>query len=347
MLIVLQILKLMDVQDSVSSRYAPDNGNGETFRFNFPLAKEPWSSPECNDDGEDGSARKYLRTLPSSLNVFGPWCPAAAGQACCQAEAIVKYEVEATAFRGDDIISKISQEVRIYDSPDSHPPPVHMADFPDEYQCTQEKRLKRFQIPGSRLLIIASEPKPVEVRPRGDCAMAAFPLKFIVRDTISPPRKLDIRINSLLKAVTFISASKLDSQPTIRQSRCSPFLAAVPKFGRSYHRSLRVCHWTRNASSHHSENEWIAHALVWLPITENATPAPTFFTPYLSRRYSVSLLLEVKGEGKALFNLHVPLQIVYPMEVGSADAPSYEVATTPPNEEVDCEEEERLPVYVR
>jgi hypothetical protein len=347
MLIVGQILKLMDVQDSVSSRYAPDNGNGETFRFNFPLAKEPWSTPECDDDDESGSARKYLRTLPSSLNVFGPWCPAAAGQACCQAEAIVKYEVEATAFRGDDIISKISQEVRIYDSPDSHPPPVHMADFPDEYQCTQEKRLKRFQIPGSRLIIIASEPKPVEVRPRGDCAMAAFPLKFIVRNTISPPRKLDVRINSLLKAVTFISASKLDSQPTIKQSRCSPFLAAVPKFGRSYHRSLRVCHWTRNTSSHHSENEWIAHALVWLPITENATPAPTFFTPYLSRRYSVSLLLEVKGEGKALFNLHVPLQIVYPMDVGSADAPSYEVATTPPNEEIDCEEEERLPVYVR
>lgn len=345
MLIRRQLLKLMDVQDSVSSRYGPDHDDGETFRFNFPLAKEPWSTPQCDEDDEDGSVRKYLRTLPSSLNVFGPWCTMAAGQACCQAEATVRYEVEATAYRGDAIVSKQVHEVRIYDSPDSHPPPVHMADFPDEYHCSQEKRLKRFRIPGSRLTVTASEPKPLEVRSHGDASMAAFNLKFVMRDSANPPRKLDVRINSLLKAVTFISANKLSSQPTIKQSKNSSFLAAVPKFGRSYHRSLHLSHWTRNSSSHY-DVEWIAHALVWLPITENATPAPTFFTPYLSRRYSVSLRLEVKGEGKALFILNVPLQIVYPMDVGSADAPSYEVAMTPPCE-MECEEEEVLPIYVR
>lgn len=344
MLIKLQLLKLMDVQDSVSSRYDPDNGDGETFRFNFPLAKEPWSTPQCEEDDEDGSARKYLRTLPSSLNVFGPWCTRAAGQSCCQAEATVRYEVEATAFRGDTVISRCVHEVRIYDSPDSHPPPVHMADFPDEYHCVQEKRLRRFSIPGSRLTVIASEPKPLEVLSHGETSMAAFPLKFVMRDT-GKPRKMDVRINSLLKAVTFISANKLDSQPTIKQSKDSSFLAAVPKFGRAYYRSLHLSHWTRNTASHY-DVEWIAHALVWLPITENATPAPTFFTPYLSRRYSVSLRLEVKGEGKAVFSLNVPLQIVYPMDVGSADAPSYEVAMTPPCER-ECEEEDVLPIYVR
>ncbi|KAE9972764.1 hypothetical protein EG328_004811 [Venturia inaequalis] len=339
------LLKLMDVQDSVSSRNSPDNDDGETFQFNFPLAKEPWSTPQCDEDDEDGSARKYLRTLPSSINVFGPWCTRAAGQACCQAEVRVKYEVEATAYRGDTAISKCAHEVRIYDSPDSHPPPVHMADFPDEYHCSQEKRLKRFRIPGSRLTVIASEPKPLEIRSRCETSMAAFPLKFIMRDSGMPPRKLDVRINSLLKAVTFISASKLSSQPTIKQSKESACLAAVPKFGRAYHRSLHLSHWTRHTSSPY-DIEWVAHAMVWLPITENATPAPTFFTPYLSRRYSVSLRMEVKGEGKAFFSLNVPLQIVYPMDVGSADAPSYEVAMTPACE-MECEEEEVLPIYVR
>ncbi|RDI89525.1 hypothetical protein Vi05172_g104 [Venturia inaequalis] len=340
-----KLLKLMDVQDSVSSRNSPDNDDGETFQFNFPLAKEPWSTPQCDEDDEDGSARKYLRTLPSSINVFGPWCTRAAGQACCQAEVRVKYEVEATAYRGDTAISKCVHEVRIYDSPDSHPPPVHMADFPDEYHCSQEKRLKRFRIPGSRLTVIASEPKPLEIRSRCETSMAAFPLKFIMRDSGMPPRKLDVRINSLLKAVTFISASKLSSQPTIKQSKESACLAAVPKYGRAYHRSLHLSHWTRHTSSPY-DVEWVAHAMVWLPITENATPAPTFFTPYLSRRYSVSLRMEVKGEGKAFFSLNVPLQIVYPMDVGSADAPSYEVAMTPACE-MECEEEEVLPIYVR
>ncbi|QDS67953.1 hypothetical protein FKW77_008957 [Venturia effusa] len=338
------ILKLMDVQDSVSSRYDPDNGDGELFRFDFPLAKEPWSGPQCEENDEDDSARKYLRTLPSSLNVFGPWCSKAVGQACCQAEATVRYEVEATAFRGDTIVSKCTHEVRIYDSPDPHPPPVHLAHFPEEYHCSQEKRLTRFGTSGSHLTVIASEPRPLEIRSHGDPSMAAFALKFIMRDC-AKPRKLDVRINSLLKAVTFISANKMDSQPTIKQSKDSPFLAAIPKFGRSYHRSLHLSHWTRNPASHY-DVEWIAHALVWLPITENAMPAPTFFTPFLSRRYSVSLRLEVKGEGKATIILNVPLQIVYPMDVGSADAPSYEVAMTPPCER-SYEEVEVLPIYVR
>ncbi|TLD26186.1 hypothetical protein E2P81_ATG07998 [Venturia nashicola] len=337
-----KLLKLMDVQDS---RCDADNSNSEIFRFNFPLAKEPWSTPQCDEDDEDGSARKYLRTLPSSLNVFGPWCTKAAGQAACQAEATVKYEVEATAYRGDAVVGRCVHEVRIYDSPDSHPPPVHMADFPDEYHCSQDKRLKRFHIPGSRLTVIVSEPKPVEIRSHGETTMAAFPLKFIMHDAGMPPRKMGVRVNSLLKAVTFISSSKLNSQPTIKQSKDSSFLAAVPKFGRAYHRSLHLSHWTRHTSSPY-DIEWVSYALVWLPITENATPAPTFFTPFLSRRYSVSLRLEVKGEGKAVFSLNVPLQIVYPMDVGSADAPSYEVAMTPPCER-ECEEEDVLPIYVR
>jgi hypothetical protein len=345
----------MDVQDSVASRYNPNNGDGETFNFDFPLDKEPWGPEESSDEDEDDEvAQKWPRTLPSSLNVFGPWCANAAGQACCQAEVIVRYEVEASAYNGDDVVGSTKQEVRIYDSPDSHPPPVHVADFAEEYTCTQEKKLKKMCFPGSRLTVTVTEPKPVEVRPMGEVSMAAFPVRFVMRTSSSEtksPGKLDVRINSLLKATTFIAVRQLKSQPTTKQARCSPFLAAVPKYGRSYNRKLRICHWTRGHLPHSStENIWIANALVWLPVTENSSPAPTFFTKYLSRRYSVSLRLDVKGGGKAVFNLQVPVQLVYPMQLGFGDAPSYEIAITPPNEEEEsCERraDERLPLYVR
>lgn len=207
--------------------------------------------------------------------------------------------------------------------------------------------------PGSRLSVTVTEPKPVEIRPQGEVSMAAFPLRFTMRggSSNSPPGKVDVGINSLIKATTFIAVRQMKSQPTIKQTRSSPFVAAVPKYGRSYHRKLRICHWTRGHSHNSSEIHWIANALVWLPITENTSPAPTFFTKFLSRRYSVSLRLDVRGSGKAFFALQVPLQIVYPEFPGSADTPSYEFAVTPPNEEEertgDELEVERLPVYVR
>jgi hypothetical protein len=342
----------MDVQDSVASRYNPDNGEGETFHFDFPLDKEPWGPEEASGGNEDDEvAQTWPRTLPSSISVFGPWCANAAGQACCQAEVLVRYEIEAFAYYGDHVVGSTRQEVRIYDSPDSHPPPVHVADFAEEYICTQEKRLRKMYIPGSRLTVNITEPKPVEIRAYGESSMAAFPVRFSMRQSKSDftsPGKLDVHISSLLKATTFIAVRQLKSQPTTKQTRSSPFIAAVPKYGRSYHRKLRICHWTRGHTPHSSmENVWIANALVWLPITENASPAPTFFTKYLSRRYSVSLRLEVKGDGKGVFNLQVPIQLVYPMEVGFSDAPSYEIATTPPSEEEESCEDESLPVYVR
>jgi hypothetical protein len=354
MLIRIQVLKLMDVQDSVASRYNPNNGDGETFNFDFPLNKEPWGPEEqSSDEDEEEVPQNWPRTLPSSINVFGPWCVNAAGQACCQAEVMVKYEIEAFAYNGDDVVGSTSQEVRIYDSPDSHPPPVHVADFAEEYTCTQEKRLKKMCIPGSRLTVTVTEPKPVEIKPYGEISMAAFPIRFMMRQSkseLASPGKLNVHINSLLKSTTFIAVRQLKSQPTTKQARSSPYLAAVPKYGRSYNRTLRICHWTRGHTPHSSlENLWVASALVWLPITENSNPAPTFFTKYLSRRYTVSLRLDVRGSGKGIFNLQVPLQLVYPMELGSADVPSYEIATTPPNEEEEtCDrEDERLPVYVR
>lgn len=338
----------MDVQNSVSSRYDPNNGDGETFTFDFQLNKARYG-PEDARDEQDGVFRSYKRILPNSLAVFGPYCANTTGQSCCQAESLVKYDVEAFVYHGDDIIASSLQELRIFDCADSHPPPVHTAHFPGEFTSSQEKQLKTiYRVGAPRLTISLVEPKAVEVKPEGEVSMTAFAFRFVMRGGSSnPPKKLEIHVNSLLKALTFIGATKSESQPTVKQTKYNPFLAAVPKWGRAYHRKLRVTHWTRGTA----DGEWVATALVWMPVSEGATPAPTFFTPYLSRRYSISLRLEVTGEGKAVFNLHVPLQIVYPS--GDMDVPSYEVATTPAmtpeseEEGFDFGDDDRLPIYVR
>lgn len=88
--------------------------------------------------------------------------------------------------------------------------------------------------------------------------------------------------------------------------------------------------------------------MVWTPVSEGATPSPTFFTPFLARRYSAGIRLDVKGAGKAIFQLHVPVQLVYAEPL--AEVPSYETAmSTPVSEEegFEFEDVDELPIYVR
>jgi hypothetical protein len=339
-----RILRMIDVQDSFAFRDGRDDTREELFKFDFQLRNAQYG-PNDSTGGEDGTIRRFNGSLPCSLGVFGPWCSHAVGQACCQAESLIKYELEAKVYKGDDVLISEAQPVRIFDCPDTTPPPVHLAHFPGEFICSDQQALKSiYSVNRSQLAVSVAEPKAVEIRLDGEVAMAALGLRFTMRDADSPPRQLDVRVNSILKALTFISAAKMDSQPTVKQSKHNPFLAAVPKWGRSYHRKLRVCQWTKG----NGPREFVATALLWMPVSEGATPAPTFFTPCLARRYSAALRLDVKGGGKAVFNLHVPIQIVY--SDPTMDVPSYETATSTPTSEeegFDFEPVDELPIYVR
>ncbi|KIV99511.1 uncharacterized protein PV09_08817 [Verruconis gallopava] len=338
-----KILHMIDVQDSFA--YARDHcaGREEVFNFDFQLRKANYDLDESLDDGE--LLRQFNGFLPCSLGIFGPWCQHAVGQACCQAEALVKYELEAKVFNGDDCVGSGFRPLRIFDCPDTNPPPVHLEHFPGEYTCSDEQRLRTLYKMGNPLLRVSVvEPKPVEIRPNGEMALAALMFRFTMRGVDAPPKQLEVRINSMLKAMTFIAVNKLGSQPTVSLSKKCPLVAAVPKWGRSYHRKLRLGQWVGGEKP----GEWVASALIWMPVCENSTPAPTFFTPSLSRRYSSVLRIEVKGAGKAVFNLHIPVQIVYPDPI--ADVPSYETATSTPSSEEEGFNfgiSDELPIYVR
>ncbi|KAF2403710.1 hypothetical protein EJ06DRAFT_527313 [Trichodelitschia bisporula] len=340
-----QLLKLVDVHFSASQHSrTSDDVDCEEFPFDFKLKARSCSAPEDRHDSPIFPAT----TLPSSVDVLGPWCTAAAGEVNCRAETQVRYEVEAYAYRGDDAVSAAVQQVRIFDIVDAHPPPIHMADFPGEYTCSQEHKLKRsFSRSGRRMMIAVAQPKPLEISLDKDVSMVAFHVSFFVEDGpthSSPPSTLHIRVDSLLRSTTFIALRQMDMHPTVAQARRTPFLAAVPKFGRPYHRKLHITNWTRCPPGNKVSRWWMNETVVWLPITEKSNPAPTFFTPFISRRYSVSLRFAAKGDGKANFLLQVPLQIVYPTLLGSA-APAYD-AEPPQDESIELGPE-RLPLYVR
>lgn len=328
---------MIDVQDSFSSRTAGrDETEEEIFNFDFQLQKARYELDAEHDNHG---------LLPCSLALFGPWCQHAIGKACCQAEVLVKYEVEARVYNGDECVASHFRPVRIFDCPDVNPPPIHHEHFPGEYTFNDEQKLKAtYKLSRPSIKITSSEARPAEIRTDGEVTMAGLEFKLILRGFDEAPKYLDMRINSILKATTFIAAARMDSQPTVKSARTNPFIAAVPKWGRSYHRKLHVCEWT----SGKVPKEWTATAFVWMPISEGSTPAPTFFTPFLARRYSAGIRLEVKGAGKAVLNLHLPLQLVY--SEPNSEVPSYETAmSTPASEEegFDFGDVDELPIYVR
>jgi hypothetical protein len=330
---------MIDVQDSFASRFGHDE---ERFNFDFQLQKARYV---LDQHSTDRSQPQYGDLLPCSIALFGPWCQHAVGQACCQAEVVVKYEIEARAYNGDECVASQSQQVRIFDCPDTHPPPMHLEHFPGEHTCSDRQRLKSaYKLSKPVLTISSAEPRPVEIRTNGEVAMAGLSFVFTLRDVEEPPKDLDVSINSILKATTFIATRQMDSQPTVAQSKTNPFIAAVPKWGRPYHRKLHVNHWTPG----NDPRTFTARAMIWMPISEGATPSPTFFSPYLARRYSAGIRVEVKGAGKAVFQLHVPVQVVY--KEPEAEVPSYETAMSTPVSEVEgftFEDVDELPIYVR
>ena len=340
-----RILRMIDVQDSFGARDGRDAPEEEVFDFNFQLQKARYVLDEPSSNGDE---RQFSDRLPCSVALFGPWCSHAAGQACCQAEVLVKYEIEARVYKGDDCVRSASHAVRIFDCADMHPAPVHTEHFPGEYKCKDEQRLKStFSINKPLLQISSSEPRPVEMRANGQTTMVGLTIQLALSKVEGPPKNLDIRISSILKATTFIAAGRMSGHPTLKNTKINPFLAAVPKWGRSYSRKLHITEWTPSAD--HKVKSWVASALVWMPISEGATPAPTFWTPFLARRYSAGLRIDVKGSaGKGLFQLSVPVQVVYPEVMG--EVPTYETAMSTPASEIEgfeFGETDELPIYVR
>jgi hypothetical protein len=339
----------------------------EFFPFHFCFHDEVW---EHQDPHQHQVSKHFPPTLPSTLDVStstGSWCTHAlpkvygAEQARCTVSTRVKYELLAYAYEGDEVVLTTKLEVRIYDTVDGCPPPIHITDFPSEYTITQDKRLHTFwSRSGRRLTIATAEPRPLQVRQGVKVHLAAVPLRFALRKDPkrpkSPPSTLSIRISSLLKAQTFISLGEMNTLPTVGLTKHSPYLAVVPRYSKAYDRKLKIREWKsiQIGDEGSKESVWMCDTVIWLPVCEQSCLTPTFFTPYVSRRYSLSLQMEAKGaDGKASFHLNVPLQVVYPTDFGT-DAPSYETATRPdtPVSELDDEEDDvrdvdRLPVYVR
>jgi hypothetical protein len=242
----------------------------------------------------------------------------------------VKYEVFAFAMKRSKILAHTSKEIKIYASNDPSPP-LCAADYAGEYTYSRQKPLRTllFQRHGD-LFVNTEEPTPIECTLSEPDLSTLLPIHFnllchprkTTTSTLSPNLLIfDASVSWKLKSTTLVSITKLVDVPTIEQCKKSLQYARVTEYSPSRSRKLRLQDWDVHDDIGSIEKPVIgAHSYthnttVWLSIPtkdEDAYPPPTFSSPYLSRKYSFTVRIDVCGSlGRASFNLEVPVQIVY------------------------------------
>lgn len=336
-----KILELVEAHDWPSSITDGDLGLNavESFSFDFPLLRKPtWNETTT------AVAASTHSVLPSSISVQGYGCRAQT-RFSCSATTQVRYELQAYAFEADQCIDQLIASIQLFDTALPSPPPIYQSHFQDEYICNQQKHLTKLAIRTSRLTIEISEPAPLEIKPHGGVLMAAIPIRLCLqtdshRSKKDPPQ-LSVTATSVLKTLTYLSICKLQAHPTLTASQDMPFLAALTKYSSKRVRNLTVDGWQQDASK--ETVTWVRDLTVLLPVVENCFPAPSFFTSYIARRYSLGIRLNVKSSwGDAVYRLTTPLQIVYP------ECPiKYENIYHPYLVEEHTSSSDSLPIYTR
>lgn len=202
----------------------------------------------------------------------------------------------------------------------------------------------------TRLTVTVLEPSALRLDPRRDQdhpVIITLAAEFSVikcsrgaKVTDQPPDNMDVVLNWLLESTTFISLVPMHQIPTRKEAFKSPFVASPTTSSpwrtakMSLHRWKAVESCVSSITSHgssapliavpargcsssesakeHLNTKWRKEETLHLALTPPSDSMPTFFTPRLSRRYSLQLYFEFQQHEKAAhFNLKVPVQIIW------------------------------------
>jgi hypothetical protein len=219
-------------------------------------------------------------------------------------------------------------------------PPLTVDFFPGEFRLRDIKSLSRlpFGRAGS-LKVEASEPEGVVIRSGSALTNAVLPITLTATDTKGATDPICLRVKSQLHGTTRIltagSSSALKSLSDTQAIHTS-----APEYAQVVQSTTR---WVKDG------NVWKQNLSLSIPLFADQTPVPTFETSFLTRRYSISLKIDVCGKRDATLELKVPVQLLY-QPVAEDGPPSYaahlEPATLHEGRQA-TRSPDQLPLYVR
>ena len=304
-----------------------------TFHLHLPKSLSSCTQ-DCGDPDADASdCLRQWRPLPSSLSVHSI-SGADQYSSVQKFDAMVSYMMQAHVFRNGEMIGSASRDLRLFDAM-SPQPPTCLSDFPSEYLCEQRDALRR-RILTRRVGVFSAavtEPAPFSFYDGQEFVMTRLPISFAVQVPLSnPPDRTSDALNPnitittpfianitwQLKTLTFMSAEPMDFVPTVLQAHRTPSITAITTLGLRHRLKLALGGWKKGTSSSAKKGSSDKASCCWtidedlaLSIPTRCLLAPTFVTPHLSRRYSLTVQVKVAGFARASVRLEVPVQIVY------------------------------------
>lgn len=249
------------------------------------------------------------------------------GAQTCHAKIV--YALTAQVFRRSVLMGHITVAIRVYNDMNAQPP-ICMADFPSEYRCLHQKPLtRRFRKTGAFFSATITEPCPFVFSSKEDSALTTLPICIVYHTRSEQKCDSALKLTELIgatftwqiKSLTFLSTQPVTSIPTTVLPGRQNTVSMITALSLKHQLKWRLCPGQNSPTTRTelSDNSWTKAFKLPLIIDKAVLPAPSVFTPYISRRYNLVLWIKLEGSygDKTNLQLEVPVQIAYRRKEGT------------------------------
>lgn len=339
---ILSMTQSISIQGQAGS--VPASGHRYPFSFNVLswLRRDEQSRPHHRVMSE---MQNNFLSIPPSLQHEITSTPQ--GVPKPRAGARVTYKLTARLLRNQRTVEKVVQPILLLLS--SGPaPPMCLADYKGEYRLCEKNALKgSFRQKLGEVSVNVQEPKQLVVRTCSPNSMVELPVKLrweMPKESspIEYPR-IEAEVKWQFRFSTFVSMLEQRGPPTLKQALASPATAFVRSSLNA--REMRVV-WRDWRPTYDGEvNVVESEQSLWLTFPRAEILTPTFWSPFLSRRYSIRLQLKITNPGSAKYDVEVPVQVCVEGATSAGPDSTYRESHDMLLE--DIEGDELLPQYVR
>jgi len=297
------------------------------------------------------ASRSNFVMIPPSMRHEVPTTPQ--GVPKPRAGARVTYILTARLLKDHRTIDRIMQPILLFLSqPPS--PPMCVADFSGEYRPFQKTALRGcFFLKAGDISVVVQEPKQLTVRADRKDSVVELPVKLVLEQSrtdaalwVQPFIKAKVKWQ--FRFSTFVSIEEQRGPPTLREALVSPATAMVRSSLKSRSLGMVWRDW-KSVSGRGGASCIESEQSLWLTLPRSEVLTPTFWSPFLSRRYSICLQLKVSKPGTAKLEVEVPIQVGIDAAVddGSYGCSAFDASSDAESSFEGIDGDELLPQYSR
>ena len=268
-----------------------------------------------------------------------------------RAGARVSYKLSARILLGRKAVARVDQPILLLFSGTAGPrPPICVSDWQGEYRTMNSALIKgSFRKSLGELHVQAQEPPQLMVKETGKTSMVEIPIKISLRGSKSSgflqSAKFEAEVKWQFKFSTYVSMLEQRAPPTLKQALVSPVTALV-------HSSLPkrdiLLKWDDWRPSYDDSGMVESDHILKLVFPREEVLTPTFWSPFLTRRYSIKLQIKTTFPGVSKVDIEVPIQVGLDTGIWF-DSDMFDLERMPTNNSTyeETDGDELLPTYSR